>query len=74
MFVDSIPVIGSIAVPVILFPQLSITTGPSKVTAHSPVASGKDAGAVGAVTSSTITFCVAVDVLPLPSSNVQVMV
>ncbi|MBK7735103.1 MAG: hypothetical protein IPI36_07670 [Chitinophagaceae bacterium] len=28
---------------------------------------------VGAVTSSTITFCVAVDVLPLPSSNVQVM-
>ncbi|MBK7346988.1 MAG: hypothetical protein IPI98_08815 [Chitinophagaceae bacterium] len=67
-------VVGSVVVPVTDPAQLSVAVGAVTVTEHSPVASGKDAGAAGAVTSSTITFCVAVDVLPLPSSNVQVMV
>ncbi|MBK7346991.1 MAG: hypothetical protein IPI98_08830 [Chitinophagaceae bacterium] len=66
-------VVGSVVVPVTDPAQLSVAVGAVTVTAHSPVASAM-VGAAGAVTSSTITFCVAVDVLPLPSSNVQVMV
>ena len=57
----------------IVVPQLSTTVGATAVAKHSPVTSAK-AGITGAVTSSTITFCVCVATLPLPSSKVQVIV
>ncbi len=50
--------------------QLSVATGAVAVAEHSPVTSF-NVGMAGGVTSCTITFCVAVDTLPLPSSKLQ---
>ena len=52
--------------------QLSCEVGAVTVTEHSPVAL-VNVGATGGVTSSTITVCCAVLLLPLPSLKVQVM-
>ena len=52
--------------------QLSVVVGAVAVAEHSPVTSAST-GTTGAVTSLIITFCVAVDVLPLPSLKVQVI-
>ena len=56
--------------------QLSVAVGAvSMLAEHSPVIVGNVALlAAGAVTSFTITVCVWVDVLPLPSLYVQVTV
>jgi hypothetical protein len=56
--------------------QLSEAVGAATTAAlHSPVMSGKvNRSATGAVTSSTMTFCVCVEVFPLPSVKDQVMV
>src|SRR6056297_1885268 len=68
--------IGSSAscVPVIWPAQLSVAVGAVKVaTSHSAVMSvNVVTSATGAVTSSIITFCVWVIMLPFPSSYVQV--
>ena len=63
---------GSVAslVTVTVPPQLSVAVGAVKlVTSHSAVISHNDAAsAIGAESSSIITFCVCVLVFPLPSS------
>ena len=50
----------------------SVVVGATAVAEHSPVTSA-NVGTTGAVTSSTITFCVCVEMFPLPSSNYQVI-
>ena len=63
---------GSVVVPVRVPEQLSDVVGAVAVAEHSPVTSAK-VGVVGSVTSSTITFCGTMILLPLPSSKVQLM-
>ena len=58
--------------PVMVPAQLSCAVGAVTVTEHSPVALAK-VGETGDVTSSTITVCCVVLLLPLPSLKVQVM-
>ena len=68
--------IGSVAlfVTVTTPAQLSVAVGFVKlVTSHTAVRSSSDAvSGTGAVTSAIMTFCVCVEVLPFPSSYVQV--
>jgi hypothetical protein len=64
----NVVVVVAVTVPT----QLSVAVGAVTVAEHWAVTSGKDAGANGGVISSMITFCVTVDVLPLPSLKVQV--
>ena len=59
---------GFVVVPVIVPAQLSVVVGAVTVAEHCPVTVAK-VGVDGFVTSSTITVCVAVTVLPLPSLN-----
>src|SRR4030042_3960754 len=56
--------------------QVSVAGGVTGTVAeHSPITSGKVAtSGTGAVMSSTIIFCIWVEVLPFPSSYVQVIV
>ena len=53
--------------------HISVVVGATAVAEHSPVTSA-NVGTTGAVTSSTITFCVCVATFPLPSSKLQVIV
>ena len=62
-----------VVVPVILPAQLSLAIGAVTDALHSPV-TVTSVGATGAVTSSTTTVCVVVDVLPLPSLKLQLTV
>src|SRR4029077_2019035 len=53
--------------------QLSVAVGAVGDAEHSAVTSGNEAGAAGGVISSSITFWVTLEVLPLPSLKVQVI-
>ena len=59
-------------VPVTIPAQLSVVVGAVGVPEHSPKFTSANTGVTGDVISSTITFCVAVAMLPFPSSNVHV--
>ena len=65
-----------LCVPTIVPAQLSVAVGGVKlINEHSAVAVASDAlSATGAVISSITTLCVCVDVFPLPSSYVHVIV
>ena len=60
-------------VPVIVPAQLSVVDGTESVPSQSTV-TADSVGVTGAVISSTTMLCVCVDVFPLPSSKVHVMV
>src|ERR1051325_10717279 len=64
----------SVVVPVIVPEQLSLAVGGAEMVAeHSPVTSGRLATlGTGAVLSLTTIFWVCEEMLPFPSSNVQV--
>jgi len=64
---------GEVVVPVIIPAQLSVVVGALTVALHCPV-TVVSVGTAGGLVSSTITVCVAVVILPLPSLKLQMIV